>query len=144
MRIQLEYMSVKNCWTIRSSYDFHPQQQRFQWRSCCYHTAQLRFKALSDMLPALTGAPRLVISSTKLVASAMKCYQVHPMFSPVLLGISKPITITPMVLLSQSAEIRVTLKAGFYAHPGSYTLRKSTLHSLHSTSSLTQQESSSD
>jgi len=65
---------------------------------------------LSSPLPGLSPAPRLVL---------------------------KPITITPMVLLYQSSEITVTLKAGWTAIPGSDTLLKLTIQSSHSTSSQT-------
>ena len=47
----------------------------------------------------VTGTLRLVISALSLVAGAPRCSQVHQKFSPVLCGVLKPITITPMVLL---------------------------------------------
>ena len=70
--------------------------------------------------------------------------QVHPKFSPVLRGVPKLLTITPMALLYQSSGITVTLKASQNNLLGSDTLLKSTHISLHSTSSQTLLESSSD
>ena len=80
------------------------------------------------MSPALPGALRLVVG-------APGRSQVHPKFTPVLRGVPKLITITPMVLLYQSSESPVTLKAGRNALLGSDTLLKLTHLSLHSTSS---------
>ena len=90
------------------------------------------------------GAPWLVASAPWLVAGAPWCSQVLPKFSPALRGILKLITITPMVLLYQSSEIPVTPKAGRNALRGSDTLLKLTHLSLHSTSSQTLLEASSD
>jgi len=70
--------------------------------------------------------------------------QVLPQFPPALRGVLKLITITPMVLLSQLSETPVTLKAGRNALLGSDTLLKLNHLSLHSTSSQTLLESSSD
>ena len=94
--------------------------------------------------PALPGAPSLVVGAPRLVAAARRWSQVRPKFSPVLRGDPKPITITPMVLLYQSSEIPVTLKAGRNALLGSETLLKLTHLSVHSTSSQTLLETSSD
>jgi len=81
MRIQTEYMSFRNCWTISSSYDFQAHHQPSQ-RGCCFsQTPLLWFKVLPDMSPALSGlwlalpelwpglpgAPRLVIGTPRLV-----------------------------------------------------------------------------
>ena len=90
------------------------------------------------------GAPRLVVGATRLVASAPRCSQVHPKSSPAHRGVLKLITITPMVLLYQSSEIPLTPKAGRNALIGSDTLLKLTHLSLHSTSSQTHLETSSD
>jgi len=92
----------------------------------------------------VTCAPRLVTGAPRLVAGAPRCSQVHPKFSPALRGVPKPITITPMVLLYQSSEIPVTLKAGRNALLGSDTLLKLMHLSLHSTSSQTLLEASRD
>ena len=81
----------------------------------------------------LAGAPNLVAGAPRLVSSAPRCSQVHPKFSQALRGVAKLSTITPIVLLYQSSEISVTLKAGRNAHLGSDTLLKLTLLSLHST-----------
>ena len=101
--------------------------------------------------PRLVGASRLVISTPSLVVGAPRlvfgaprCSQVHPTFSPALQGVLKLITITPMVLLYQSSEIPVTLKAGRNALLGSETLLKLTHLRLHSISSQTLLEASSD
>jgi len=106
----------------------------------------------------VAGAPRLVVSAPRLVAGppildagAPRCSQAccrrsqaHPKFSLALRGVPKPITITPMVLLQQSSEIPVTLKAGRNALLVSDTLLTLTHLSLHSTSSQILLESSSD
>jgi len=97
-----------------------------------------------DMLPALAGAPRLVVGAARLVAGAPRCSQVHPKFSPVLRGVPKLLTITPMVLLYQSSAIPGTLMAGRNTLPWSDTLLKSMHLSLHSPSSQTLLEASSD
>jgi len=106
---------------------------------------------LADMLPglrglsqALPGAPRLVVGAPRLVAGAPRCSQVHQEFYPVLRCVPKYFTITPMVLLDQSSVIPVTLKAGRNALLGSETLLKLMHLSLHSTSSQTLLEASSD
>jgi len=70
--------------------------------------------------------------------------QVHPKFFPAHRGVPKLITITPMVLLYQSSEISVTLKAGRNALLQSDTLLKLTHLSLHCTSSQTLLEASRD
>ena len=91
----------------------------------------------------VVGAPRLVVRAPRLVAGAPRCSQVHPKFSSALRGVLKLITITPMVLRNQSSEIPVTPKAGWNALLGSDTLLELKL-SLHSTSSQTLLEASSD
>jgi len=142
---------------ISSSYDFQVHQQRSQ-RRCLSQTALLGFEVLPDMSPvlldlsqalldlllALAGAHTIVIEPPWLVVGTPRCSQVHPMFSPVLRGVPKPLTITHMVLLYQSPEIPATLKAGRNALLGSETLLKLTHLSLHSTSSQTLLEASSD
>jgi len=70
--------------------------------------------------------------------------QVLPNFSPALPDVLELITITPMVLPDQSSEIPVTLKAGRNPLLGSDNPLKLTHLSLHSTSSQTLLESSSD
>jgi len=124
---------------------------RYQRRCCFSQTALLRFEVLPDLLPALPclapalpGAPRLVVGAHRNVASAARCSQMHPDFPPALRGVLNPTTISPMVLLYQSSDIPVTLKAGQNALLGSDTLLKLTHLSLHSTSSQTLLESSSD
>ena len=92
----------------------------------------------------VAGAPRLVAGGPRLVAGAPRCSQVHPKFSPALRGVSKLSTITPMVLLYQSSEISVTLKAGRNALLGSDTLLKLTHLCLHSTYSPTLLEAPRD
>ena len=71
-------------------------------------------------------------------------FQVHPKFSLALRCGPTLVTITAMVLLDQSSEIPVILKAGRNALLGSDTLLKLTLLSLHSTSSQTLLEASRD
>jgi len=157
-------MSSKNRWILSSSYDFQAYQPDSQ-RTCRFSQTALQwFTVLPGMSLALpgapslvgalrlvigaprlvVGAPRLVIGAPKLVAGVPRCSQVHPMFSPALLGVFKLLTITPMVLLYQSSEIPVTPKAGWNAFLRSYTLLTLTHLSLHSTSSQTLLEASSD
>ena len=156
-------MSFENCWTMSSSYDFQAHRQHSQ-RRCFSQTALQWFEVLPGMSPGLPGAPMLfgasrlvigtprlevsapwhVVGAPRLVVGAPWCSQVHPKFSPVLRGVLKLITITPMVLLYQSSEIPVTLKAGRNALLGSETLLKLTHPRLHSTSCQTLLEASSD
>jgi len=157
MRIQTEYMSLKNHWMISSSYDFQTHQQHSQ-RRWFSQTTQLQFmvladwslvlrdmlSALWDISPALPdlslplwGAPRLLLCTPR-------CSQMHPKFSPALRGVPKPNIITPMVLRYQSGELPVTLTAGRNALLGSDTLLKLMHLSLHSTSSQTLLEASRD
>jgi len=113
------------------------------------------FPRLLTVIPGasrlVVGAPRLVVSALRLVigepshvAGATSCSQVHPKFSPALRCVLKLITITAMVLLYQSSEIPVTPKPGQNTLLGSDTLQKLTQLSLHSTSSQTLLEASSD
>jgi len=90
------------------------------------------------------GAPMLVTSAPRIVAGAAKCFQVYSKFSPARQGFSKLITNTPMGLLYQPSEIPVTLKASWNVLLGSDTLLKLMHPSLHSTSSQTLLEASSD
>ena len=92
----------------------------------------------------VVGALRLVISSPRLVTGAPRCSQVHPKFSLALQAVPKLITITPMVLLYQSSEIPVTLKASWNALLGSDTLLKLTHLILHPTSYQTLLEAPTD
>jgi len=158
MRIQTEYLSFKTRWMISSSYDFQAHQQCSQRRCHFSQTVLQWFEVLPSWSLALPGAPRfvvgaprhvicaprLLVSAPRLVAGAPRCSQVHPKFSPALRGVLKLITITPIVLLYKSSDIPVTPKAGWNALLGSDTVPKSTHLSLHSTSSLTLLESSSD
>jgi len=92
----------------------------------------------------VVSALRLVVGAPRLVVGAPRCSQVQPMFFLALLGVLKRIPITTMVLLYQSSEMTVTLKAGRNALLGSETLLKLTHLSLHSTSSQSLLEASSD
>jgi len=92
----------------------------------------------------VVGAPRFVVGAPRFVVGAPRRSRVHAKFSLALRGVPKLITITHMVLLYQSSEIPDTLKAGRNALLGSDTLLKLTHRSLHSTSSQTLLESSSD
>jgi len=75
-----------------------------------------------DCSTVIRGAPRLVASTWGLVVSALRCSQVYPKSSQALRGVPKLDTITPMVLLYQSAEMSVTPNAGQNAHQWSDTL----------------------
>jgi len=77
MRIQTEYMRFKNCWMISSSYDLQAYQWSSQMRCCFSHTALQWFVVLPGLSLALPGAPRLVVSSNRLVAGVPRCSQVH-------------------------------------------------------------------
>ena len=77
MRIQTEFISCKNRWTIRSSDDFQANQQRSQRRCIFFQTALLWVGVLPDMSPALPGlspvlpgGPRLVVSTHRPIAGA--------------------------------------------------------------------------
>jgi len=102
MRIQTEYISVKNCWMKSISYDFKVHQQYCQ-RTCFSLTALQWFDvhhglwwALPGLLSALPGhvigAPRLVVGTPRLVAGTPRCsqachrrFQMLPWLSPNLL-----------------------------------------------------------
>jgi len=139
-------------WTVANtrSYDLQAHQQCSQ-RRCFSQTALLWFQVLPDLSPvlvdlslALPGLLHALAGAPRLVVGAPRCSQVHQMFSPVLRGVPKPLTITPMVLLYLLSQIPVTLKAGRNAPLGSDTLLKLTHLSLHSTSSQILQEAPSD
>ena len=80
----------------------------------------------------------------RLVTGAPSCSQVYPTLSSVLWDVPTLITITPMVLLYQSSEIPVTPKACRNALLRSDILPKLMPPSLHSTSSQTLLEASSN
>jgi len=148
---------------MSSSYEFQAHWQHSQ-RRCFTQTALQWFEVLPRLSPVLQGAPmlvatcrlvigtprlvigtpRLVVGAPRLLVGAATWYQVHPKFSPALRGILKLITITPKVLLDQSSEIPVTLKASRNALLGSETCLKLTHLGLHSTSSQTLLEASGD
>jgi len=90
------------------------------------------------------GASRHVIGAPRLVIGVPWCSQVHPKFSLALRGVSKLISITPMVLLYESSVITATLKASRNALLGSDSLLKLTHLSVHFTSSQTLREAPSD
>jgi len=157
-------MSFNHHRMISRSYDFQAHQQHSK-RWCLSQTALLWFGVLPDWSPelldlspglpglslALRGlspwfpvAPRHAVGAPRLVTAAPRCPQVHPKFSPVLRRVPKPLTITPMVLLYQSSEIPVTLKASRNPLLGSETLPKLSHVSLHSTYSQTLLVDSSD
>jgi len=79
MRIQTEYRTFKNRWTISSSYDIQAHQQRCQ-RRCCFKIALQWFEALPDLLPelsgltpALPGAPKLVVGARSYSEGQQEC-----------------------------------------------------------------------
>jgi len=144
MRIQTEYMSFKNHWTISSSNDIQVHQQRSRRRCCFSQTAIQRFPVLPGSMRALPGAPSVVTCARRLVTGAHRFSQVYPKFSPALRGVLEHITMAPMILLFQSSEIPVTPNASLNALLGSHTLLKLTHLSLHSTFSQTLLEASSD
>ena len=157
-------MRFKNRWTISSSCDF---QAHLPGSQGChfFQTALQWFEVLPGLslgLPGaprlvvgaprivigaprlVVGAPRLIVGTPRLVACAPRCSWVHLMFSLALRGVLKLNTITPKPLLYQSSEIPVTPKAGRNALLRSDTVLKLTRLCLHSTSSQTLLEASSD
>jgi len=110
IRIQPEYMTCKNRWTISSTYDF-PAHQQCSQRKCFSQSALQWFEVLPGLWPALPDAPRLVVGATRLDMSASRhvvgaltyhrCSQMHLKFSPVHRGVLKPVTITTMLLQYQ-------------------------------------------
>jgi len=148
MKIQTEYMSFINSWTISSSYDslahqLHSQKNMLFLPDC---SAVIRGASrLVSWAPRLAvGTPRIVIGASRPRARARSCSQVHPMISQVLWGIPNRITITPIQLLSYSLMIPLPLKASRNALLVSRTLPKLTQLSLHSTSSQTVLKTPSD
>jgi len=77
MRIQTEYMCLKNHWTLSSSHDFQAHQRCSQRSGCFSQSALLRYKVLAGLLPALAGAPRHLVSAPRLVTGSPRCSQVH-------------------------------------------------------------------
>ena len=97
MRIQSEYLSFNNCWTIRSSYDFqaHLPDSRRTWSipgapvafqaclqysrcTCSIPGAPAAFPKkmfFPDCSTVIWGAPRHVMSAPKLVAGSPRCTQ---------------------------------------------------------------------
>jgi len=148
MRIQTVYMTFKNCWTISSSYNFQLHQLCSPRRCCFSQTAVMWVEVLPELLLAL---PDISLALPGLVSALPDLLLVHRdaprctrKFSLALQGVSKPITITPMVLLKQSSEIPADLKGVRNALPVCDTLVKLMHLSLHYTSSHTLLESSSD
>jgi len=83
------------------------------------------------------GTSILVMGAPRVVAGAPRCSDVQVKFSPALRVIARLITIAPKILLYQSSEIPVTLKARRNTLIGSDTLLKLKHLSLHATSSQT-------
>jgi len=77
MRLQTEYMSIKNCCMISSSDDFQAHQQHPQRRCCFSQTALLWFEVLPDLSLPLPG---LSLAHPGLSPP-------HPGVSPVYLGL---------------------------------------------------------
>jgi len=73
IRIQTEYMSFENHWTIGSSYDLHAHQQHSQRRCSFSQTALLWFEVLPDMSPALPGTPWLVVGAPSYSEGRQEC-----------------------------------------------------------------------
>jgi hypothetical protein len=69
MRLQTEYMSFKNRWTISSSYHVQAHLKRSQ-RRCFSQTALLWFEVLPELSAALPDAPRLVVGAPWVVTGA--------------------------------------------------------------------------
>jgi len=93
MRIQTEYMSLKYCWMISSSYDFQGHQQCSERRFISPAALQW-FEMIPAMLPALRSAHRLADGASRLVVGTPRCSpgcqqitSIHPDFSLVLSGV---------------------------------------------------------
>jgi hypothetical protein len=100
--------------------------------------------SVADASGLVTSGSRFAASASRLVAATPRCSQVQWKFSPALRGVSNLITITLMILQCQFSEIPVTAKASRNAFWDSDTLLKFTHLSLHSSSSPTLLEASSD
>jgi len=74
MRIQTEYMSFKNLWTISSSYDFQAHQQRSQ-RRCFSQTAILWFEVPPDLSLALPGLSPALPGVSSALPGPPRCTQ---------------------------------------------------------------------
>jgi hypothetical protein len=150
MRIQSEYMSFNNRWTISSSYDFqaHLPHSRLTCRipgvSAAFPKRMFFPECSQTWCWRLQTSRRRSQTCHQRSQTCCRHSQVHPKFSPAHRGVSKHITITPMVLLNQSSEISVTLKAGRNALLQSDTLLKLPHPSSYSTSSQTLLEASRD
>jgi len=86
MRIQTEYMSFNNHWTISSSYDFQSHQQHSQRRCCFSQTALLWFEVLPDVSLTLAGLSSALPGWPKDCSGAPWCshtYHNHSHGSPV-------------------------------------------------------------
>jgi hypothetical protein len=104
-----------------------------------------------DCSTVIRGSPRLVIGTQRCCQvspwrsqASRRFSQVHPTFTPALIGGPKPITITAIAFLFLSSDIPVTMKAKRNALPGCHSLLKLTHQSLHSSSSQTLLEAWSD
>jgi hypothetical protein len=99
----------------------------------------------------IRGAPRHVandptgsLDCSRCSQNCCQCSHEYPKLSPAHHSVLKPITITPMILLYHLFEITGTQKDSSDAHPGFDTLRTLTYLSLHSPSSQTLVQASSD
>jgi hypothetical protein len=84
MRIQSEYLSFNNCWTISSSYDFqvHLDHSRCTCSIPGAPAALPKMMLIPDSSTVIrgasrlvAGAPRLVTGTTRLLASTPRCTQ---------------------------------------------------------------------
>jgi len=89
MRIQTEYISFKNHWTISCSHDFQAHQQRSQ-RTCLSQTALQWFKVLLGLWSALSGMSLALPAANRLCHRRSQVlpglWSALPDLSPALLG----------------------------------------------------------
>jgi len=75
MRIQTEYMSSKNHWTMSSSYHLQARQQRSHRKCCFSQTALLWFEALPDLSTALPGLSQVLPGAPKVLSGTLRYSQ---------------------------------------------------------------------
>jgi len=75
MRIQTEYMSIKNYSTISSSDDFQGHQHCSRRKCCFSQIALLWLEALPDLWSALKDAARILHGAPRFVGGSPKCTQ---------------------------------------------------------------------
>jgi hypothetical protein len=147
MRMHTEFICLEIHWMISVSYHCQAHQHHPKKR-CCFPTLYNRDSwcplVCRWRLQVFVNYPRDVIRASRLIAGAPKCSQQLLKFSSSLQDVPILITMTSMVLLYHSSAIPVTPMVNKNALLGSVTLLKLVHLWLHSTSSQSLLESSSD